>query len=156
MWSKKCKLGAFLSFSLNILHQYFEHLKEETKRCSHYFVFKYVSYTFYTGCSHVASLCTNKAYAAYHVTYTDNPSLRTQLVARELAHNCGAENYPQAQEGYLMHNSIGDTSFGFNNKSIIEMNDYFSSVAFCLPKQIPGQHSPVKSMMMTIMMIILQ
>lgn len=45
MWSKKCKLGAFLSFSLNILHQYFEHLKEETKRCSHYFVFKYVSYT---------------------------------------------------------------------------------------------------------------
>lgn len=97
----------------------------------------------YTGCSHVASLCTDKAYAAYHVTYTDNPSLRTQLVARELAHNCGAENYPQAQEGYLMHNSIGDTSFGFSNKSIIEMNEYFSSVTFCLPKQIPGQHSPV-------------
>lgn len=66
------------------------------------------------------------------MTYTDNPTFRTLLIAHEIAHNCGAEH--NSEEGYIMYPFISHSPFGFGEESLSVMKSNFDQVGGeCLP-----------------------
>lgn len=83
------------------------------------------------GCAHASTLCdTTKSYGINYLTFTDNNLIQANILAHEIAHNCGASHIQR--DGYLMYPSVQAKHISFSEESIYSIREMFEQAGDCI------------------------